>query len=74
MCLAIPARIVALNGTDAVVDVDGVRRTANVAFIDGPQVGDFVIVHAGFALQKWSAQDVAEWRRIVGSAAPSGAG
>jgi hydrogenase expression/formation protein HypC len=65
MCLAVPAKIVELQGTDAVVEIEGVRRKANVFFIEEPKVGDYVVLHAGFAIRKWTEDDVAEYRRIV---------
>ncbi len=65
MCLAVPAKIVKLDGPNATVEVRGLTRTANVAFIDDPAVGDFVLLHAGFAIRKWSAEDVAEFDRIM---------
>jgi len=67
MCLAVPAKIVALDGDKATIEVDGVRRTVSTAFIENPQPGDYVLIHAGFAIRKWSEEDVAEYRRIVGS-------
>jgi hydrogenase expression/formation protein HypC len=69
MCLAVPARIVELTGDNAVVEISGVRRSANVAFIENPKVGDYVLLHAGFAIQKWSEEDVREYREIVGDMA-----
>jgi len=58
MCLAIPARIVELNEASlAVVDVDGVRIQASVALIDAPEIGDYVIVHVGHALNKLDPQE-----------------
>lgn len=68
MCLAVPAKIVELNGVQAVVDLDGIRRETNVALVEDPQVGDYVLLHAGFAIQKWSEQDVAEFRAIMANA------
>ena len=65
MCLAIPAKIIAINGEEAVVEMDGVRRTAVVSFINDPQVGDYVLLHAGFAIRKWSEQDVQEYNAIL---------
>lgn len=65
MCLAVPAKIVALEGDRAVVELDGVRRDAIVAFIDDPRLGDFVLVHAGFAIRKWSEEDVADYRALL---------
>ena len=52
MCLAIPARVIErLAGDDAVVELDGVRKTISLALVDDVAVGDYVIVHAGFAIQ-----------------------
>ena len=51
MCLAIPGRITAINGETAVVDYGGVKKSANISLIDC-RVGDFVLVHVGFAIQK----------------------
>jgi len=65
MCLAVPARIIELHGTEALVDIDGIRRTANVAFVDDPREGEYVLLHAGFAIRKWSQQDVDEYREIL---------
>ena len=64
MCLSIPAKIVKLDGARATVDVLGNRREADVSLVDGPQVGDYVLVHAGFALEKMSAEDAAESLKI----------
>ena len=50
---------------NAVVDLEGVQRECNVAFIDDPQVGDYVLMHAGFAMKKWSEEDVQELKRIL---------
>ncbi len=52
MCLAIPSRVISINGDMAVIDVDGVRRQASLLLLENPQVGDWVIVHAGFAINK----------------------
>ncbi len=57
MCLGVPGQIVAFvdeTGHLAKVDVSGVRRTINVALVlpDGLEVGDWVLIHVGFALSK----------------------
>lgn len=65
MCLAIPAKIIALNGEEAVVEMDNVRRTAVVSFIKDPRIGDYVLLHAGFAIRKWSEEDVREYNEIL---------
>ena len=53
MCLAIPVRVVELIGdTDAVVDLDGIRKQIALALVDDVRVGDYVILHVGYALSK----------------------
>jgi hydrogenase expression/formation protein HypC len=52
MCLAIPSRIVKIKNEIATIDVDGVRREASLLLLEEPRVGDWVIVHAGFAIHK----------------------
>jgi hydrogenase expression/formation protein HypC len=50
MCLAIPARIVALNGLEATVDLGGVRKAISIALVPEAQLEDYVIVHVGHAI------------------------
>ncbi len=50
MCLAVPAEIKSIEGHVATVDYGGNLRTANISLVDA-KVGDFVIVHAGYAIE-----------------------
>ena len=52
MCLAIPSKIVAIDNEMATIDVDGVRRECSLLLVEDAAVDDYVIVHAGFAIQK----------------------
>ena len=52
MCLAIPSKITKVDNNMAVIDVDGVRRECSLLLVEDAQVGDYVIVHAGFAISK----------------------
>lgn len=52
MCLAIPSKITAIKNEMATIDVDGVTREASLLLLADAAVGDYVIVHAGFAIQK----------------------
>ena len=52
MCLAIPSKIVKIDNGMGTIDVDGVRRTCSLLLVEDAGVGDWVIVHAGFALHK----------------------
>lgn len=61
MCLAIPARIEQLiPGDSAIVNLGGVRKEVSLALLDGVSVGDYVIVHVGFALQKLDQEEAAQ--------------
>ena len=51
MCLALPARVVELTGTDsAIVELGGVRKIISIALVPEAQPGDYVIVHVGHAI------------------------
>ena len=50
MCLAIPARIVSIQGQDAQIDVGGVQRRIGIMLTPQVKVGDYVLVHAGFSI------------------------
>ena len=50
MCLAVPAEVKAIDGHTATVDYGGVARKANISLVD-VKVGEYVIVHAGYAIQ-----------------------
>jgi len=56
MCLAVPSKIVEIKDSVALVDVDGVTREASILLLDDVQVGDYVIVHAGFAISRIDAE------------------
>lgn len=61
MCLAIPAQVVELRDDDnAVVDLAGVRKEISLALVDDVAVGDYVIVHVGFALNKLDPEEAAQ--------------
>jgi len=51
MCLAIPARIVEINKNMALVESLGVKKEVEISLVPGVKKGDYVIVHAGFAIQ-----------------------
>lgn len=64
MCLALPARIVERDGDDAWVLLGDSRMKANVALTPEVDIGDWVLVHAGFAIQQVSEEDARETFRI----------
>jgi hydrogenase expression/formation protein HypC len=61
MCLAIPARVVDMpDAESAVVDLGGVRKEISLALVDDVAVGDYVIVHVGYALNKLDPEEAAK--------------
>ncbi|EKU71090.1 HypC/HybG/HupF family hydrogenase formation chaperone [Selenomonas sp. F0473] len=58
MCLAVPARVVAIEDQLASVEVQGVRRAASLMLLPEAAVGDYVLVHAGFAMQIVDEEEV----------------
>ncbi len=64
MCLAIPMKIVETDGFFARVEVEGTSIDANVSLIENPLPGDYVIIHAGFAIEKLNEKE-AEKRIIL---------
>ncbi len=69
MCLAIPSKIVKIENNVATIDVDGVRRKASLLLVENPNVGDYVIVHAGFAINKINEEDAMESLNLIREAA-----
>ena len=59
MCLAIPMRIVSINpdGRTGCAEYDGIERDVNLSLIDNPQLGDYVVIHAGFAIEKFNTEE-----------------
>ncbi len=65
MCLAAPARVISVSDKSAVVDYQGVRTTARLDTLAEPvAVGDYVLVHTGFAIQRLTAEDAEETLRL----------
>ena len=68
MCLAVPLKLIEINGNNAVGESMGMQRKLRVDFIPEPKIGDYVIVHAGFAIErlpeKQALEDLAAWEEI----------
>jgi hydrogenase expression/formation protein HypC len=69
MCLAIPMKVKSIDGDIAKVEVGGTEYQANLNLIDNVKIGDYVIVHAGFAIEKLDEEAALEsleiWREIA---------
>lgn len=69
MCLAVPMMVKSIDGDTAVCEIDGVRREASLMMVEDIAVGDFVLIHAGFAIEKLDQADaeqtLALFRRVL---------
>lgn len=52
MCLAVPLKITSIDGMNAVAERDGVRRKIRIDLLKNPKIGEYVMVHAGFAIER----------------------
>lgn len=68
MCLAIPLKIKSVDGNIAICESMGMTRDVRVDFIDNPKAGEYVIVHAGFAIERLPEQqaleDIEAWEEV----------
>ena len=71
MCLAIPLKLIEINGKKAVGEAMGRKRELRVDFIKEPKIGDYVIVHAGFAIERLpetqALEDLEAWEEVGGA-------
>ncbi len=68
MCLAVPFRLIKVDGVNAVGEKDGLTRDIRVDFLKEPKVGDYVVCHAGFAIERLDAEqakaDLDAWNEL----------
>ena len=65
MCLSIPAKVVAIDGTMAIVQMGGLMVQASLDLVEDIQIGDHVLIHTGFIIQKISSEEAEETIRII---------
>lgn len=71
MCLAIPGKILEINpeNRSAIIDFDGIQQEIIIALIQEPKIGNYVVVHAGYAIEQMSEKDALEaieqWKEIA---------
>ena len=66
MCLAIPAKILEISGFRARVDMGGNVRDADISLVEDARVGDYVMVHAGFAISKYDPDEARRTLELLG--------
>ena len=65
MCVGLPAKIVSMKNGTAVVDATGARREISTELLDNVEPGDFVMIHAGIAIAKITADDQEETKSLM---------
>ncbi len=65
MCLGIPMRVTEINENKAICEQSGTRVEAYIDMLDDVRIGDYVLIHAGFAIKKLSEEDATETIRLL---------
>lgn len=65
MCLAVPSKIVKIENGIGTIEVGGVEREASLMLLDDPKVGEYVIVHAGFAINRIDEAEALETLKAI---------
>ena len=65
MCYAIPAKIMEIAGDTAVVDYGGVQKTVNLTLVSNLKIGDYILIHAGFAIERLQKRSAEESLEII---------
>ena len=68
MCLGVPMRVMNIEGQTALCEIDGVQRQASLMMVEDVTVGDFVLIHAGFAIEKLDPEDAEETLKALRAA------
>ncbi len=68
MCLAVPHRIVRVDGNEAIAEIGSIKKKVRLDLLEDVRIGDYVLIHAGFAIEKLSveeAEDILDaWKEI----------
>lgn len=60
MCLSIPAKVISIDGDTARASVGGAEYDANLQMVEGVEVGDYILLHTGFAIEKLDKEEALE--------------
>ena len=74
MCLAVPAKVISIEGTNALVAIEDVEYTASLLLLEDVKPGDFVLLHAGFAIEKIDPDEAAETMQLLNEIAKNNPG
>lgn len=65
MCLAVPMKVVQINGEFGIAELGGLRRKVNLQLLPQIKVGDYIIVHAGFGIERLDTQEAEETLKVI---------
>ncbi|MBI4946912.1 MAG: HypC/HybG/HupF family hydrogenase formation chaperone [Bacteroidetes bacterium] len=65
MCLSVPAKIISIEGDMAQVKIGGTTLTTGLQLLEYPKIGEYVLIHSGFAISKLSEEDAAETLKLL---------
>ena len=65
MCLAIPMEITEKNGNEAVAVAGGIRKDVRLDLIEGAEIGDFILIHTGYAIEKLDPEEARETLELI---------
>ena len=65
MCLAVPAKIIEINDGVARVEMEGNVREASLALLEEAQIGDYVMIHAGFAISRYEPEEARQTLDLI---------
>ena len=65
MCLAIPMKVIEVEGEEALVEIGGVKKKVIINLVKDVKIGDYLIVHAGFAIQKLDEKEALETLKLL---------
>lgn len=64
MCLAVPMQVKEIEDDCAICEIDGVKREVSLMMVEGTEIGDYVLIHAGFAIERLDKADAEETIRL----------
>jgi len=65
MCLAIPAKVIAIEGNQATVEMEEITTKTDISLVDNVNLGDYLIIHTGYAIEVLNPQEAAESLKII---------
>jgi len=65
MCLGVPAKVIRISGDEALVSIGGVEYMANIGLLESVGPGDYIILHAGFGIEKVDQDEALETIRLI---------